>query len=157
MRPERAPELMPSTHTSLHYHIVFSTKDRFLFIKPEWEERLHAFVGGSIKTADGIPVAINGTDDHIHLLVGLRPTHCLADFVQDVKQTSSRWIHETIGVTNFAWQPGYGAYTVSASSVDSVTKYIGNQKEHHRKTSFQEEYVEFLKKSGVKYDERYLW
>ncbi len=148
---------MPSTHTSLHFHIVFSTKDRFPFIQPEWEERLHTYLGGSIKTAEGVPLAINGTQDHIHLLVGLRATHTLADFVQDIKQTSSRWVHETIGIKSFAWQPGYGAYTVSASSLDSVTKYIGNQKEHHRKKSFQEEYVEFLKKSGVKYDERYLW
>src|SRR5262249_17795896 len=153
---ERARDpVMPSTHTSLHFHIVFSTKDRFPFIKPEWEERLHEYLGGSIKTADGIPLAINGTEDHIHLLVGLRATHCLSDFVQDIKQTSSRWVHETIGIKNFAWQPGYGAYTVSASSVDALTKYIANQKEHHRSKSFQEEYVEFLKKSGVKYDERY--
>ncbi len=148
---------MPSTHTSLHFHIVFSTKDRFPFIHPEWEEHLHAYPGGSNKTAEGIPLAINGTQNHIDLLVGLRATHRLADFVQDIKQTSSRWAHETIGVKNFAWQLGYGAYTVSASSLDPVTKSIGNQKEHHGKKSFQEEYVEFLKKSGVKYDERYLW
>lgn len=148
---------MPSTHTSLHYHIVFSTKDRFPFIKPEWEERLHAYLGGTIKTADAVPLAINGIDDHIHLLVGLRATHCLANFVQDVKQTSSRWIHETITIKNFAWQSGYGAYTVSPSNLDAVTKYIANQKEHHRHKTFQQEYVEFLKKSGVKYDERYLW
>jgi REP element-mobilizing transposase RayT len=148
---------MPSTHLSLHYHIVFSTKDRFPFIKGEWDDRLHAYLGGTIKTSEGVPLAINGVGDHVHILAGLRATHRLADFVQDVKQTSSRWVHETIGIKNFAWQPGYAAYTVSASNLDVVIKYIANQKEHHRKKSFQEEYVQFLKKSGVKYDEQYLW
>jgi putative transposase len=148
---------MPSTHLSLHYHIVFSTKDRHPFIVDEWRNRLHEYLGGLVRAADAFPEAIGGTADHAHLLVGLRATHSLASFVQDIKQTSSRWIHETVGVRNFAWQPGYGAFTVSVSNSDAVKEYIANQAEHHRKKTFQEEYVVFLKKHGVEYDERHLW
>jgi hypothetical protein len=93
---------MPSTHLSLHFHIVFSTKDRHPFIADVWRERLHEYLGGLVRAADGVPEAVGGTADHVHLLVGLRATHTLAAFVQDIKQTSSRWIHETIGIKNFA-------------------------------------------------------
>ena len=148
---------MPATHLSLHYHIVFSTKDRHPFIADEWRNRLHEYLGGLVRTAEGFPEAIGGTNDHIHLLAGLRATIALASFVQDIKQTSSHWIHETIGVKNFAWQQGYGAFTVSVSNCDAVKEYITNQAEHHRTKSFQEEYVMFLQKHGVKYDENYLW
>jgi len=91
------------------------------------------------------------------MFVGLRATHSLAAFVQDIKQTSSRWTHETIGVKNFAWQPGCGAFTVSVSNCAAVKEYIANQEEHHRTKTFQEEYVAFLQKHGVEYGERYLW
>ena len=148
---------MPSTHLSLHFHIVFSTKDRHPFIADEWRNRLHAYLGGLVRAADGIPEATGGTADHVHLLAGLRATHSLAPFVQDIKQTSSRWIHETIGVKNFAWQPGYGAFTVSVSNGDAVKEYIANQAAHHRTKTFQEEYVTFLQKHRVEYDEKYLW
>lgn len=148
---------MPSTHLSLHYHIVFSTKDRHPFIADEWRDRLHGYLGGLIRHAEGIPEAIGGIADHVHLLAGLRATHSLATFVQDVKQTSSKWIHETVGAKDFAWQQGYGAFTVSVSNCDAVKEYIAKQPEHHRKRTFQEEYLAFLKKHGVEYDERYLW
>jgi putative transposase len=148
---------MPSTHLSLHFHIIFSTKDRHPFITEDWRSRLHEYLGGLIREADGIPEAIGGTADHVHLLVGLRATHSLATFVQDIKQSSSRWIHESIGVKNFSWQPGYGAFTVSVSNCESVKAYIASQAEHHRKKSFQEEYVTFLKKHDVAYEEKYLW
>jgi REP element-mobilizing transposase RayT len=148
---------MPSTHLSLHNHIVFSTKDRHPFIDVAWRSRLHEYLGGLVRAADGIPEAIGGTADHVHLLVGLKATHTLSVFVQDIKQTSSRWIHETIRVKNFAWQQGYGAFTVSASNRDGVKEYIAKQEEHHRTKSLQEEYLSFLQKHGVQYDERYLW
>jgi putative transposase len=148
---------MPSTHLSLHFHVVFSTKDRHPFFADAWRPRLHEYLGGLVRTAEGVPEAIGGTADHVHLLVGLKATHTLAAFVQDIKQTSSRWIHDTMGVPNFAWQPGYGAFTVSPSGREAVRGYINRQAEHHRVKTFQEEYLEFLKKSGVEYDERYLW
>ena len=158
LRPERTLEIaMPATHLSLHYHVIFSTKDRHPFIVADWCGRLHEYVGGLIRAANGVPEAINGTADHLHLLLGLRATHTLAVLVQDVKQTSSRWIHQTIVVKAFAWQAGYGAFTVSASNRDAVKKYIGNQEAHHRRKTFQEEYLELLRRSGVEYDERYLW
>jgi len=95
---------MPSTHLSLHYHLVFSTKERLPVIAPTWRERLHAYLGGTIKNMDGIPEAIGGTKDHVHLLIGLRATHCLADVVRDIKSVSSRWMHEEIGERTANWQ-----------------------------------------------------
>ena len=148
---------MPATHLSLHFHLVFSTKDRHPFIADDWRNRLHEYLGGLIRTADGFPDTCGGTADHVHLLVGLRATHSLAPLMKDIKQSSSRWIHETIGIKNFAWQPGYGAFTVSVSHRAAVKEYIANQAEHHRTKGFQEEYVTLLKKHGVEYDEKYLW
>jgi putative transposase len=148
---------MPSTHLSLHYHIVFSTKDWVPCIATAWRERLHAYLGGVVRNVEGVPEAIGGISDHVHLLLGLRATACLADVVRDVKAVSSRWVHEEIGTRSFAWQEGYGAFTVSASQRDTVREYIARQEEHHHKRTFQEEYLELLKRSGVVYDERYLW
>jgi len=130
---------MPSTPLSLHVHIIFSTKHRQPLIAETWRARSHEYLGGLIRAADGIPEAVGGPADHIHLLVGVRATHTLAPLVQDLKQTSSRWIHQTIGVKNFAWQPGYGAFPVSVSNVPAVKEYIANQIEHHRTTTFQDE------------------
>jgi len=148
---------MPSTHLSLHYHVVFSTKDRAPFISLAWRERLHAYLGGIIKNMDGIPEAIGGTSDHVHLLFGLRATHCLANVVRDLKTTSSRWLHEEIRERSAIWQDGYGAFTVGAPQCRDVCDYISRQEEHHRKRTFQEEYLDFLRLGLVEYDERYLW
>ena len=100
---------------------------------------------------------IGGMDDHVHLLVGLRATHRLADVLKDLKSSSSKWVHEELKKPLFSWQEGYGAFTVSASQIEVVKNYIANQEEHHRKKTFQEEYLEFLKQSDVEYDERYIW
>lgn len=148
---------MPSTHLALHYHIILSTKDPAPIIAATWRERLHAFLGGSIRTAAGVPEAIGGVADHVHLLIGLRATHCLADVVRDIKAASSRWVHDEMRITPFAWQEGYGAFTVSASQREAVCEYIASQEEHHRHRTFQEEYVEFLRRCGVEFDERFLW
>ena len=148
---------MPSTHLSLHYHVVFSTKARAPVIAAAWRERLHAYLGGVVRNVEGVPEAIGGVTDHVHLLIGLRATAYLADVVRDVKAVSSRWVHEEIGDRTFAWQEGYGAFAVSASQREMVGEYIARQEEHHRKRTFQKEYLELLKRSGVEYDERYLW
>jgi putative transposase len=148
---------MPSTHLSLHYHLVFSTKDRRPLIVDAWHDRLHAYLGGAVRTLDGVPLAIGGTADHVHLLVRLRATHRLADVLREIKATSSKWVHETVGVSNFGWQDGYGAFTVSLAHADEIRQYIAAQEEHHRTQTFQEEYVAFLQRNGVEYDERYLW
>ncbi len=148
---------MPSTHLSLHYHIIFSTKERRQLIRDEWRERLHQYLGGCVKTAEGIPEKIGGVSDHVHLLVGLRATHCLADFIRDIKSNTSAWVKEELNVKLFSWQDGYGAFTVSNSMIVKVKAYIENQEEHHRRVDFRSEYLEFLKLHEVEYDEKYLW
>ena len=148
---------MPSTHLSLHYHVVFSTKNRVPTIAEAWRGRLHAYLGCVVRNVEGVPEAIGGVADHVHLLIGLRATARLADVVRDVKAVSSRWVHDETGAREFSWQEGYGAFTVSASQRDMVREYIAKQEEHHRQRTFQEEYVELLKRSGVEYDDRYLW
>ncbi|MGD0348807.1 MAG: IS200/IS605 family transposase [Verrucomicrobiota bacterium] len=148
---------MSSTHLSLHVHLVFGTKHQRPLIAADWRERLHAFLGGAARTLGAVPEAVGGVADHVHLLVGLRATHCLADVLRDTKRASSTWVHETIGDREFAWQDGYGAFTVSASLLEIVKRYIARQEEHHREKTFQEEYVELLRRGGVEYDERYLW
>lgn len=148
---------MPSTHLSLHYHLVFSTKDRAPIIADDWRERLHAFLGGIVKNLGGTPTEIGGVADHVHMLIGLRATHCLADVMREIKAGSSRWVHEELGLAAFSWQEGYGAFTVGAPQCGAVRNYIAKQEEHHCVKTFQEEYIEFLKLSGVEYDDRYLW
>ncbi len=147
---------MSSTHLSLHFHVVFGTKYQRPLIAADWRPRLHAYLGGAAKSLDVVPAAIGGVADHVHLLLGMRATHRLADVMRDLKRTSSAWVHETIGDQDFEWQDGYGAFTVSASLLETVTNYIAHQKEHHRKKTFQEEYVEMLEWSGVKYDSKFL-
>jgi REP element-mobilizing transposase RayT len=148
---------MSSTHLSLHFHVVFGTKHQRPLIAAAWRPRLHAYLGGAATTLEIIPEAIGGVADHVHLLLGMRATHRLADVMRDVKRASSAWVHETIGEKDFEWQDGYGAFTVSVSLLETVGNYIMHQEEHHRKKTFQEEYVELLQRSGVEYDERYLW
>ncbi len=148
---------MPSTHLSLHYHIVFSTRNRAPILAQTWRGRLHAYLGGAIKQVDGIPESVGGVADHVHMLVGLKATHRLADVMREIKSVSSRWVHEEIGVKSFSWQEGYGAFTVGAPQCAAVREYIAQQEEHHRNHTFEEEYKEFLNRGGVEYDERYLW
>lgn len=147
---------MSSTHLSLHYHLVFGTKDHEPLIASVWRDRLHAYLGGVIRTLDGVPEAIGGVADHVHLLVGLRATHTLADVLREIKSVSSAWVHKDVGVGSFAWQEGYGAFTVSSSQLETVRAYIQQQEEHHRTRTFREEYLALLQRSGVEFDERYL-
>jgi REP element-mobilizing transposase RayT len=148
---------MPSTYVSLHFHIVFSTKNRIALIEPTWRKRLHEYLGGTVRGLGGFPEEIGGVKDHVQLLVGLKATHCLADVLREIKKSSSIWVHDDIGVGNFAWQEGYAAFTVSPPARrGQVESYIVNQEEHHRKKTYREEIVEFLQLAGVEYDPRYL-
>ena len=147
---------MPSTFLSLHFHLVFSTKEREPSIKPEWRTRLHQYLGGSVNGLGAHSEAVGGTADHVHLLAELRATHLLADFMRDLKKGSSKWVHDELSLKTFAWQEGYAAFTVSASATDDVRRYIENQDEHHRDRSFREELKLMLIRSGVKFEERYL-
>jgi REP element-mobilizing transposase RayT len=147
---------MSSTFLSLHFHLVFSTKGRAPIIGASWRVRLHQYLGGAVEGLGGHSKIVGGTDDHVHLLVELRATHALADFMRELKRSSSSWIHEEIGEKAFAWQEGYAAFTVSASGRPEVRRYIENQEEHHRERSFREELKIMLQRSGVAFEERYL-
>ena len=113
-------------------------------------------MGGIIKGLDAIPINIGGMPDHAHILSGLRSKHRLDYFIRDLKGDSSEWIHKEI-TRNFEWQKGYGAFSVSPTALKEVSAYISNQKRHHAKVSFQDEYVDLLRRSGAEYDERLLW
>jgi putative transposase len=144
---------MPSTHTILHCHLIFSTKDRVPMIATEWRDNLHAYLGGIVSGLDGTPLAVGGIEDHVHLLIGLKSTHRLDYFLRDLKADSSEWAHKQTGKRTFAWQKGYGAFSVSPSNLAAVKRYLLNQEEHHRRKTFQEEYLELLQASGIEYDE----
>ena len=148
---------MPSTHLSLHYHLLFSTKDRLPLIAKDWRPDLHAYIGGIINGIDGLPIAIGGVEDHAHILVGLKAVHRLDYVLRDIKANSSGWVHRELGLREFEWQPGYLGLTVSPSQIERVRKYILKQENVHQRKTFQEEYLELLRLCGIEYDETYLW
>jgi putative transposase len=113
-------------------------------------------MGGILTSLEVVPEIVGGVEDHVYILAGLQATHRLADVMRELKSVSSRWVHEEIGLAGFAWQEGYGAFTVSASLREAVRGYITGQEEHHRTRTFKEEYLEFLQKSGVIFDPRYV-
>jgi REP element-mobilizing transposase RayT len=149
---------MPQSFTCLHYHIVFSTKDRRPLIGDDIRERLHGYIGGILVENKSRLIAAGGMPDHIHLLASISKELPIADAMRVVKTNSSKWVHETFPeYRSFAWQAGYGAFSVSYSNLDSVKKYIANQEEHHRKVGFKEEFIALLKRHDLEFDERYLW
>jgi REP element-mobilizing transposase RayT len=148
---------MANTYTSFHYQFTFSTKNREPWIIPTIETRVWAYIGGIARKHKMTAVQIGGIEDHIHALVLAPPTIAPSQIAQYLKGDSSKWIHEEFPkLRGFAWQHGYGGFTVSKSQVLDVTAYIKNQRKHHRKTTFHDEYLELLKKHGVDYDVRYL-
>jgi REP element-mobilizing transposase RayT len=148
---------MGQSYTNLLYHIVFSTKDRKPLIADDVKPRLYAYIGGTIRNLGGVPMGINGMDDHAHILTKLRPDKAVSDVLRDLKANASGWMHDVFPeMKDFSWQRGYGAFTVSASQVESVRKYIAEQEIHHTKRSFREEFVSLLRKNAVEFDERYL-
>jgi REP element-mobilizing transposase RayT len=149
---------MANTYASLHYHIIFSTKNRERWITPDVEPRLWAYLSGIARDNKIQTLKIGGTADHVHLVLGLPPTLALSKAVQLLKGGSSKWIHETFPVLRqFGWQDGYGAFTVSKSHLAEVIHYVETQREHHRRRTFQEEFRAFLDRHDVEYDERYIW
>ncbi len=147
---------MAQTFASLLTHVIFSTKDRRPAISAEFRSDLWAYMAGIVRNLEGKALAINGTRDHVHLLLSLSPTQAIADVVRVVKANSSRWVNQDRR-RNFAWQSGYGAFSVSLSAAPEVIRYIARQAEHHRRMRFREELVAFLKKHEIEYDERYIW
>ena len=148
---------MSNTYTSLNYHIVFSTKNRELWLREDIRERLWPYLGGIARENGMKALEIGGVADHVHLLLSIPASMALSKAVQLIKGGSSHWMKETFPkVTGFAWQDGYGAFTVSQSQLDAVREYIRNQEEHHRTKSFAEEYRAFLERHQVEFDERFL-
>ncbi len=149
---------MPGTFTQIYIQVVFAVKGRENLIAKQWKDELHKYIAGIIKGKDQKPIIVNGMPDHIHAFIGLRPAMALSDLVRDIKNNSSNFINGKKWVRGkFSWQEGYGAFSYSHSQIDAVYKYILNQEEHHRKKTFREEYLNFLKEFDVPYDERYLF
>ncbi len=149
---------MPQSLVSLNAHVVFSTKHREPFIDSDLAPRLYGYVGGIVRNTGSTLLAIGGVADHVHLLVSLGRQTCIADLVRDVKSNSSGWVHKAFpDRAGFAWQSGYGAFTVSVSLLDRVKGYVAMQEEHHKKQTFKEEFVIFLREHGLEWDERYVW
>jgi len=149
---------MSQSLSKLYIHIVFHIKNDSVAIRSSEEQRLYAYMGSVLKTNHSIPIAINGTHDHVHILCVMSKNIALAKLLEEIKRHSSRWIKTLDGYyQQFAWQGGYGGFSVSPSLHDKTKRYIENQKEHHKKMTFQEEYLMFLKEYGIDYDENYLW
>ena len=149
---------MPQSLAHILIHLVFSTKDRARLIDDAIRPELHAYLATIFKDNDSPALLINSVEDHVHVLFVLSRTHTLSKVVEEIKKGTSKWI-KTKGVKygTFAWQNGYGAFSVSESNADSVLKYIAGQKEHHRVKTFEEEFRSFLEKHRMKYDEKYVW
>ena len=143
--------------TRLTYHIVFATKYRKPSIKENLQERLYEYTGGILRAKKGHLIEIGGVEDHVHILAGLSPSLAVSDVVRDVKANSSKWMREEGHVDSFEWQKGYGAFTVSYDRVEAIRKYIQNQKEHHKTKTFQEEYIDFLRRHGIEFRLEYLF
>jgi putative transposase len=146
---------MGSTYSNLHYHWICATKNRNPLIRAEWRPKFQEYLGGTIRGLGGVAINVGGVEDHVHALIGLKTTHCIADFVRELKKASSVWAAESLE-KDFAWQEGYSMFTVSASRLELVHNYIGRQEEHHRKKTFTEELKEFLIRHGIEYDPKYL-
>ena len=148
---------MPQSYTCLHYHIIFGTNDRAPCLPSDLRGRVLAYIAGIIKNENGALIAGGGTQDHVHLLAGLHPQKALADVMRMVKTNSSKWIHENFAEhSQFAWQAGYGAFSVSRSHLDQVQRYIANQEDHHRRVSFEDEFRQFLDRHDIAYDPAYV-
>jgi REP element-mobilizing transposase RayT len=146
------------SYISSHFHCVFSTKERRRYLTPELRERLWPFLGGIARQNQMKAIEIGGVEDHVHLLLSLPSTMAIAKAMQLIKAGSSKWIHETFpGQRTFAWQEKYGAFSVSVSQLDKTVEYIKGQEAHHRKMTFQEEFLALLSKHRIAFDERYLW
>jgi putative transposase len=149
---------MPNTYTQLYIHFVFTVKFRDGVIHKNWKDQLYKYITGIVQGKKHKLIAINGMSDHIHILVGLKPVQSISDLMKDVKQSSSKWINDNkFTKCHFEWQEGYGAFSYGKSQLADVVKYIDNQETHHQKKSFREEYVTFLNKFEIKYDEKYIF
>jgi len=149
---------MPGTFSQIYIQTVFAVRGRESLIQPAWEENLYRYITGIVQNKEQKMLAINGMPDHIHFFIGMKPSCCLSDLVREIKKSTNDYIKENkFTKYNFNWQEGYGAFSYSHSQLSSVIGYIGNQKEHHKMKTFKEEYIEFLAKFNIGFDEKYLF
>lgn len=149
---------MPNTFIQIYIQIVFAVKGRENLISAKWKSELFSYISGIVTEKGQKSIIINGVSDHVHLFIGLQSGISISDLVRDIKNNSSKFINEKKLVTgHFSWQQGYGAFSYSRSHIDNVYNYILNQEQHHQKKTFKEEYIEFLKKFEIEYDEKYLF
>jgi REP element-mobilizing transposase RayT len=149
---------MPKTFSQIYIQVVFAVQNRDALIKPEWEERLYQYITAIVQNKGQKMLAINGISNHVHLFIGIKPNCCLSDLVREIKKSSNDFINKNrLCKYNFGWQEGYGAFSYSHSQIDGVVKYIMNQKEHHKKQNFKDEYIQVLKNFSIEYDDQYLF
>lgn len=149
---------MPNTYTQLYVHFVFAVKYRTALIQTEWEERLHKYITGIIQNNEHKLLAINSATDHIHIFIGLNPKQSVSALMRLVKGDSAEFINkERLVMGKFQWQEGYAAFSNSHSQLNEVIRYINNQKEHHLKRNFKDEYLNILKIYDVEYNEQYVF
>jgi REP element-mobilizing transposase RayT len=148
---------MSHTYAASFFHVVFRTRDNHRWISPDLRDDMFSFMGGILREGKCALLAAGGTEDHVHLLISLHPQISLADMMRAVKAKTSKWIHEMFPTrAGFAWQEGYGAFSVGTSGLAKTTAYIAEQETHHRRTTFQEELAAILRKHGIEFDDRYL-
>jgi putative transposase len=149
---------MPNTYTQLYIHIVFAVKNRGALLSTDWDKRLRLYITATVQNNEHKMLCINDMPDHVHMFIGLNPSQSLSDLMRLVKGDSSKWINkEKLTPFKFQWQEGYGAFTYSKSQIDQVVKYINNQQEHHKKTTFLDEYRQLLTSFDIAFDERYIF
>ena len=149
---------MANTYTQIYIHTVFAVENRISLIKKPWREELHKYITGIVQNNEHKLITINSMPDHIHIFIGMKPIQSVSNLLQDIKDSSSKWINKKKFVLGkFNWQSGYGAFSYSHSQIDNVVKYIQNQPQHHKKKTFRQEYIGFLVKFNVPYDERYIF
>jgi REP element-mobilizing transposase RayT len=149
---------MPATFSKLLYHLIFSTKSREPLITPELQEELYPYIEGIARGQDASLIEFGGVPDHVHLVIQLRPDRSVSEIVRLIKANSSKWANERPNAQGrFAWQRGYGAFTVSISQLEVVREYVRKQEEHHRTRGFREEFIDFLRRHEIEYDDRDIW
>jgi len=149
---------MANTFTQIHIQIIFAVQNRICLINKSWKDELYRYITGIISNNGHKLLIINGTSDHVHIFIGMRPTQSLSDLLQDIKGDSSKWINKK-GVVKgkFSWQEGYGAFSYSYNDIIRVVNYINNQENHHNKKTFLEEYKEFLEENNIEFNEKYIF
>lgn len=149
---------MANTYSQIYIQIVFAVKHRNALIDSTWEEELYKYITGIVQNKEQKMIAINGMPDHIHIFIGMKPTCCISDLVREIKKASSVYIKENnLSRKPFNWQGGFGAFSYSHSHIDRVYKYVMNQKKHHQKQTFKDEYLDFLKKFEIEHNEKYMF